>query len=61
MEDYSFEMFHLVDELLLQADLTQTVHSVLEAESALWTLEQLLCFAPGLVGSGIYLLVSYYI
>ncbi|KAL3997954.1 Rap/ran-GAP family protein [Acanthocheilonema viteae] len=52
MEDYSFETFHLVDELLLQADLTQTAQSVLEAESALWTLEQLLCLAPGLVGSG---------
>ncbi|VDN07033.1 unnamed protein product [Thelazia callipaeda] len=52
MEDYSFETFHLVDELLLQADLTQTTQSVLEAESALWALEQLLCFAPKLVGSG---------
>ncbi|EJW79342.1 hypothetical protein WUBG_09748 [Wuchereria bancrofti] len=52
MEDYSFETFHLVDELLLQADLTQTAQSVLEVESALWTLEQLLCLAPGLVGNG---------
>lgn len=52
MDDYSFETFHLVDELLLQADLTQTTQSVLEAESALWTLEQLLCLAPELVGSG---------
>ncbi|EFO27774.2 rap/ran-GAP family protein [Loa loa] len=52
IEDYSFETFHLVDELLIQADLTQTAQSVLEAESALWTLEQLLCLAPGLVGNG---------
>ncbi|MCP9260056.1 Ral GTPase-activating protein subunit alpha-1 [Dirofilaria immitis] len=50
MEDYSFETFHLVDELLLQADLAQ---SVLEAESALWTLEQLLYLTPRLVGSAV--------
>lgn len=63
MEDYSFETFHLVDELLLQADLTQTAQSVLEAESALWTLEQLLCLVPELVGSGIraYLKLFYII
>lgn len=52
MKDYSFETFHLVDELLLQADFTQTAQIVPEAESALWTLEQLLCLVPGLVGSG---------
>ncbi|MFH4984052.1 hypothetical protein AB6A40_010761 [Gnathostoma spinigerum] len=50
--DYSFEAFHLVDELLLQGDLTQAGQAVLEAESALWTLEQILCLAPELVGSG---------
>ncbi|VDN49522.1 unnamed protein product [Gongylonema pulchrum] len=58
MEDYSFETFHLVDELLLQADLTQTAQSVLEAESALWTLEQLLCLVPELVGSGVFFFQS---
>lgn len=52
IDDYSFEMFHLVDELLLQGDLTQAGQAVLEAESALWTLEQLLCLAPELVGNG---------
>lgn len=53
MGDYSFETFHLVDELLMQVDLTQTAQSVLEAESALWALEQLLCLAPELIGSGL--------
>uniref|UniRef100_A0A9J2P0P2 Rap-GAP domain-containing protein n=2 Tax=Ascaris TaxID=6251 RepID=A0A9J2P0P2_ASCLU len=52
IDDYSFETFHLVDELLLQGDLTQAGQAVLEAESALWTLEQLLCLAPELIGNG---------
>uniref|UniRef100_A0A0N5A960 Rap-GAP domain-containing protein n=1 Tax=Syphacia muris TaxID=451379 RepID=A0A0N5A960_9BILA len=52
MEDYNFEAFHLVDDLLLQADLTQAGQAVIEAESALWTLEQILCYAPELVGRG---------
>ncbi|VDN50120.1 unnamed protein product [Dracunculus medinensis] len=52
MDDYSFETFHLVDELLLQANLAQTGQAVIEVESALWTLEQLLCYAPELIGSG---------
>ncbi|VDK47411.1 unnamed protein product [Anisakis simplex] len=52
IDDYSFETFHLVDELLLQGDLTQAGQAVLEAQSALWILEQLLCLAPELVGSG---------
>lgn len=52
MEDHNFEAFHLMDDLLLQADLTQAGQAVLEAESALWTLEQILCYAPELVGRG---------
>lgn len=67
IDDYSFETFHLVDELLLQTDITGNPQVVLnkalynlvpklqaaiEAESGLWTLEQVLCLAPELVGNG---------
>ncbi|VDK61021.1 unnamed protein product [Gongylonema pulchrum] len=47
-----------LDALCVQADLTQTAQSVLEAESALWTLEQLLCLVPELVGSGVFFFQS---
>uniref|UniRef100_A0A8R1Z3W2 Rap-GAP domain-containing protein n=1 Tax=Pristionchus pacificus TaxID=54126 RepID=A0A8R1Z3W2_PRIPA len=52
MEEYSFETFHLVDELLLSCDVSSSTQGAIEAESGLWTLEQLLCLAPQLVGSG---------
>ncbi|GMR53715.1 hypothetical protein PMAYCL1PPCAC_23910, partial [Pristionchus mayeri] len=52
MEEYSFETFHLVDELLLSCDVSSSAQGAIEAESGLWTLEQLLCLAPQLVGSG---------
>uniref|UniRef100_A0A1I7Y6R0 Rap-GAP domain-containing protein n=1 Tax=Steinernema glaseri TaxID=37863 RepID=A0A1I7Y6R0_9BILA len=53
VDDYSFETFHLVDSLLLQADLSNADSpTALDAENALWTLEQVLCLAPELVGKG---------
>ncbi|KAK0424217.1 hypothetical protein QR680_008553 [Steinernema hermaphroditum] len=53
VDDYSFETFHLVDSLLLQADLSSADSpTALDAENALWTLEQVLCLAPELVGKG---------
>uniref|UniRef100_A0A914DRJ0 Ral GTPase-activating protein subunit alpha/beta N-terminal domain-containing protein n=1 Tax=Acrobeloides nanus TaxID=290746 RepID=A0A914DRJ0_9BILA len=52
VDDYSFETFHLVDSLLLQVEISIDSQSVIEAESALWTLEQVLCLAPELVGKG---------
>lgn len=52
MEEYSFETFHLVDELLLSCDVSSSTQGAIEAESGLWTLEQLLCLAPQLIGSG---------
>ncbi|TKR93308.1 hypothetical protein L596_007790 [Steinernema carpocapsae] len=53
VDDYSFETFHLVDSLLLQADLSSSDSpTALDAENALWTLEQVLCLAPELVGKG---------
>ncbi|CAJ0942562.1 unnamed protein product, partial [Mesorhabditis belari] len=52
IDDYSFETFHLVDELLLQTEISGNPQAAIEAESGLWTLEQLLCLAPELVGNG---------
>uniref|UniRef100_A0A7I4XYD0 Rap-GAP domain-containing protein n=1 Tax=Haemonchus contortus TaxID=6289 RepID=A0A7I4XYD0_HAECO len=52
IEEHSFETFHLVDELLLSADIVANPQGAVEGESGLWTLEQVLCFAPELVGSG---------
>lgn len=52
MEEHSFETFHLVDELLLSTDIVANPQGAVEGESGLWTLEQLLCFAPELVGNG---------
>ncbi|VDM66063.1 unnamed protein product [Strongylus vulgaris] len=52
IEDHSFETFHLVDELLLLADNVANPQGAVEGESGLWTLEQILCFAPELVGNG---------
>ncbi|CAD6196284.1 unnamed protein product [Caenorhabditis auriculariae] len=52
--EHSFETFHLVDELLLATDIDKNpqLEGAIEAESGLWTLEQVLCLAPELVGSG---------
>uniref|UniRef100_A0A1I7UD55 Rap-GAP domain-containing protein n=1 Tax=Caenorhabditis tropicalis TaxID=1561998 RepID=A0A1I7UD55_9PELO len=52
LDEHSFETFHLVDELLLVNDVSSQIDSAIEAESGLWTLEQVLCLAPELVGSG---------
>ncbi|ULU09399.1 hypothetical protein L3Y34_014066 [Caenorhabditis briggsae] len=52
LDEHSFETFHLVDELLLANDVSSQIDSAIEAESGLWTLEQVLCLAPELVGSG---------
>ncbi|VDM54598.1 unnamed protein product [Angiostrongylus costaricensis] len=52
IEEHSFETFHLVDELLLSADIVANPQGAVEGESGLWTLEQVLCFAPELVGNG---------
>ncbi|GMT28662.1 hypothetical protein PFISCL1PPCAC_19959, partial [Pristionchus fissidentatus] len=52
MGEYSFEAFHLVEELLISCDVSSSTQGAIEAESGLWTLEQLLCLAPQLVGSG---------
>lgn len=52
VDDYSFETFHLVDALLLQAEFSVDGNNVADAELALWTLEQILCLAPELVGKG---------
>uniref|UniRef100_A0A915CWT5 Uncharacterized protein n=1 Tax=Ditylenchus dipsaci TaxID=166011 RepID=A0A915CWT5_9BILA len=52
VDDFSFEAFHLIDSLLLHPDLSVDAQVVFDAESALWTLEQVLCFAPELVGKG---------
>ncbi|PAV75331.1 hypothetical protein WR25_08912 [Diploscapter pachys] len=52
IDEHSFETFHLVDELLLCTELDSNSPAALEAESGLWALEQVLCFAPELVGSG---------
>ncbi|CAB3407059.1 unnamed protein product [Caenorhabditis bovis] len=52
LDEHSFETFHLVDELLLVNDVSTQIDSAIEAESGLWTLEQVLCLAPELVGSG---------
>ncbi|CAI4222514.1 unnamed protein product [Auanema sp. JU1783] len=52
IDDYSFETFHLVDELLLATDIASNPQGAIEAESGLWTLEQVLCLAPELVGNG---------
>lgn len=53
IEDFSFEAFHLIDSLLYQADSCVDSQLVSDAESALWTLEQVLCYAPELVGKGL--------
>ncbi|KAL6729909.1 hypothetical protein Aduo_000918 [Ancylostoma duodenale] len=52
IEEHSFETFHLVDELLLSADIVANPQGAVEGESGLWTLEQILCYAPELVGNG---------
>lgn len=52
LDEYSFETFHLVDELLLTSDVSASAQGAIEAESGLWTLEQLLCLAPELIGQG---------
>ncbi|WKX92732.1 hypothetical protein Q1695_010622 [Nippostrongylus brasiliensis] len=52
IEENSFETFHLVDELLLSADIVANPQGAVEGESGLWTLEQVLCYAPELVGNG---------
>ncbi|KAK6037082.1 hypothetical protein COOONC_25413, partial [Cooperia oncophora] len=52
IEEHSFETFHLVDELLLSADIVANPQGAVEGESGLWTLEQVLCYAPELVGNG---------
>ncbi|CAD5210290.1 unnamed protein product [Bursaphelenchus xylophilus] len=50
--EYSFEIFHLIDTVLSNLDLVIDSQGVFEAESALWALEQLLCNIPDLVGKG---------
>lgn len=52
LAEYNFEIFHLIDSILLSLDLSVDAQGVVEAESALWALEQVLCFAPELVGKG---------
>ncbi|CAI5437697.1 unnamed protein product [Caenorhabditis angaria] len=52
LDEHSFETFHLVDELLMVNDASNQIDTAIEAESGLWTLEQVLCLAPELVGSG---------
>ena len=52
VDDYSFETFHLVDALLLQAEFSVEGNNVADAELALWALEQILCLAPELIGKG---------
>lgn len=52
LAEYHFEIFHLIDSILLSLDLSVDAQGVIEAESALWALEQVLCFAPELVGKG---------
>lgn len=49
VDEFSFEIFHLVDSLLVQFD-PADVQILVSTESALWTLEQLLVFLPGRVG-----------
>ena len=62
IEENSFETFHLVDELLLSADIVANPQGAVEGESGLWTLEQVLCYAPELVGNGrlIFTYLSYF-
>ncbi|KAI6202932.1 hypothetical protein M3Y94_00498200 [Aphelenchoides besseyi] len=52
LNEYHFEAFHLIDSILLNLDLAVDAQGVVEAESALWALEQVLCFSPELVGKG---------
>jgi hypothetical protein len=53
IEDASFETFHLVDALVLHPDLsTIDAQVVVDAENALWILEQVLCYVPEMVGRG---------
>ncbi|KAI6182707.1 hypothetical protein M3Y97_00409700 [Aphelenchoides bicaudatus] len=52
LAEYHFEIFHLIDSILLSLDLSVDAQGVVEAESALWALEQVLCYAPELVGKG---------
>uniref|UniRef100_A0AC35TQP1 Rap-GAP domain-containing protein n=1 Tax=Rhabditophanes sp. KR3021 TaxID=114890 RepID=A0AC35TQP1_9BILA len=52
IEEYSFESIHLVDSLLLNLEQSSDVQAASDVESALWTLEMILCYAPEHVGKG---------
>uniref|UniRef100_A0A0K0G3E3 Probable Rho GTPase-activating protein CG5521 (inferred by orthology to a D. melanogaster protein) n=1 Tax=Strongyloides venezuelensis TaxID=75913 RepID=A0A0K0G3E3_STRVS len=52
IEDYHFEAIHLVDSLVLHQENSSDIQAASDAESALWTLEQILCYGPEIVGKG---------